>query len=260
MHFSFPGNARNSLPFPLPCHQEGDQQTSQFEGGKSSSDSTLLPSERMYHGPGGIIHWHSKEAPLQERSSSAVPLPQVPPQSPRASTSRGETIEWLLRFLGYSWRVAKSLAKSKWNSTIVNYQYKWNKFRQWCCNTGHAVSWPTSQKLADFFLYLHQSCHLSVSAIKGYKAMLSNVFSLKGLNMSDDPLLKNLSRSFEIQVPKRVEDHHHGIKIWFWRLLCWYLLNHWEPNHLEISYRRLFSSLHYCLLRELANYRPGLTG
>lgn len=45
---------------------------------------------------------------------------------------------------------------------------------------------------------------MSVSAIKGYKAMLNSVFSLKGFNLADDPILMNLIKSFEIRLPKRV--------------------------------------------------------
>lgn len=80
--------------FPLPCHQEGYQQTFQFEGSQTSSDSPLLASERMVHVPGGVIHQHSKEASLQERSP-LVSFPQFIPQYPHASTSRVATIEQL---------------------------------------------------------------------------------------------------------------------------------------------------------------------
>ena len=34
--------------------------------------------------------------------------------------------------------------------------------------------------------------------------MLNSVFSLKGFNLTDDPVLRNLLKSFELQVPKRV--------------------------------------------------------
>lgn len=38
----------------------------------------------------------------------------------------------------------KFIAYSKRPSTTVNYQYKWNKFKQWCKQQGHTVSSPSS--------------------------------------------------------------------------------------------------------------------
>ena len=71
----------------------------------------------------------------------------------------------------------------------MNYQSKWKCYRRWCRREGHTSSVPSSQKFADFLLHLHQDCHLSLSAVKGYKAMLNSVFRLKGFDLSCDPVL-----------------------------------------------------------------------
>lgn len=77
----------------------------------------------------------------------------------------------------------------------MNYQYKWRKFREWCKKEGHTVSNPSSQKFADFLVYLRQTCKLSVTAIKGYKAMLNGVFAFKGFNLSSDPVLQEVVKA-----------------------------------------------------------------
>ena len=94
------------------------------------------------------------------------------------------------------------MANARRRSTIVNYQHKWKKFRQWCGQRGHTVSRPSSSKFADFLLHLRRTCGLSVSAVKGYKSMLNSVFSLKGFDLAEDPVLKNLVKAFEVEVPR----------------------------------------------------------
>ena len=51
-------------------------------------------------------------------------------------------------------------------------------------------------RVADFLLFLWEKRHLSPSATKGYRLMLSAVFCLKS------PVLKDLLRSFEITRPR----------------------------------------------------------
>ena len=51
-----------------------------------------------------------------------------------------------------------------------------------------ATSLPTS-----FYIYVR---------LVGYKSMLNSVFSLKGFNLAEDPVLKNLVKVFEVDVPR----------------------------------------------------------
>ena len=45
-------------------------------------------------------------------------------------------------------------------------------------------------KFEIFLLHLHQDYHLSLSAVKGYKAMLNSVFCLKEFDLSTDQVLQ----------------------------------------------------------------------
>ena len=63
---------------------------------------------------------------------------------------------------------------------------------------------PSSQKFADFLLYLHQDCHLSASTVKGYKAMLNSVFRLKGFDLSTDQVLQDISKACSCQVKRTI--------------------------------------------------------
>ena len=156
--------------FPLPWHQENDQQAPQLEECQTHSNCFLLASERVVPRPSGIIFRQFTETPHEERRSSSATFPQVPPQSPHGSTNRKETIKHLFQFWNYSRKVLKTVVESRKHSTTVNYQHKWNRYRRWCHKSGHSVSCPFSQKF-----YLHDSCHMSVSSIKGYKAMFNTV-------------------------------------------------------------------------------------
>lgn len=145
--------------------------------------SPILAAQRMVSGSAERDGRHSMPTTNTTRPTEAASLPPLPQRSPHASANRVETIQRLLCHKGYSRRVAKFLASSRRHSTVVNYQYKWRHYHIWCRREGHTTSEPSSQKFADFLLHLHQSCHLSISAIKGYKAMLNSVFCLKGVDL-----------------------------------------------------------------------------
>ncbi|XP_045101307.1 uncharacterized protein LOC123498206 [Portunus trituberculatus] len=58
------------------------------------------------------------------------------------------------------------------------------------------------QKIADFLVFLRQDCRMSVTAIKGYKAMLNGVFALKGFDLSTDPVLREVIKTCSRQVQR----------------------------------------------------------
>ena len=86
-------------------------------------------------------------------------------------------------------------------STRKIYQCKWTIYRQWCISHGHSISNPTLPKVADFLLYLFDSRGLSVSAIEGYRSMLSLVFRSRLPEISSSSVLRDLLRSFSISRP-----------------------------------------------------------
>lgn len=201
---SFSVGSQGNVCLPSFCHsEEGNQQTPLLKRDQADPDRTFLATKRVVPRSGVYGNNVSTQTSSQERPSTATALPSVPPQSPRATVSRVETVKRLLRFRGYSRGVSQAVAESRRNSTNLNYQSKWKTYRQWCLDAGHSVSRPSSQKFADFILFLHRTRHLSASAIKGYKAMLNSVFSLKGFDLSQDLVLTNLIKSIETQTPRK---------------------------------------------------------
>ena len=65
------------------------------------------------------------------------------------------------------------------------------------------MSSPSVAKIANFLLFLHRDRGLSVSAVKGFRSMLTSVFKYRLPELSDDFLLRDLIRSFELERPVR---------------------------------------------------------
>ena len=65
------------------------------------------------------------------------------------------------------------------------------------------MSRPSLPKIADFLFWLHKSKKLSVSAVLGYRSMLSTVFRMVLPEISTSPVLQDLMRSFEVEAPCR---------------------------------------------------------
>ena len=57
--------------------------------------------------------------------------------------------------------------------------------------------------MADFLFWLRRSRILSVSAVLGYRSMLSAVFRFQLPEISSSPVLQDLLRSFKVEVPCR---------------------------------------------------------
>ena len=68
---------------------------------------------------------------------------------------------------------------------------------------GHSISRPSLTKIADFLFWLRRSRRLSVSAVMGYRSMLSAVFKSILPEISTSPILHDLLRSFQVEAPVR---------------------------------------------------------
>ena len=88
-------------------------------------------------------------------------------------------------------------------SSQAGYQAKWSVYRKWCTSQGHSISRPSLSKIEDFLFWLRRSKHLSVSAVQGYRSMLSAVFRSVLLEISTSPVLHDLLRSFSGEAPVR---------------------------------------------------------
>ena len=57
--------------------------------------------------------------------------------------------------------------------------------------------------VADFFIHLREDKSLSVSAIKGFRSALSQIFRLRGLDLSTSPEITALLKNFALEIPSR---------------------------------------------------------
>ena len=57
--------------------------------------------------------------------------------------------------------------------------------------------------VADFFVHLREDQSLSVSAIKGFRSALSQIFHLRGLDLSTSPEITALLKNFAQEIPAR---------------------------------------------------------
>ena len=65
------------------------------------------------------------------------------------------------------------------------------------------MSSPSVAKIVDFLLFLRRDKALSVSAVKGFRSMLTSVFKYRLPDLSDHFLLWDLIGSFELERPVR---------------------------------------------------------
>ena len=144
--------------------------------GATDHRSSVLATEAVVSGSSGSGgRWPSRSATVQRPSASAS-LPPFPSRGVQAVSSCLETIKQFTRAGGFSRRVAQQVSLARRPSSRAGYQSKWLIFRQWCRSEGHSISRPSLPKIADFLFYLRRSRRLSVSAIMGYRSMLSAVF------------------------------------------------------------------------------------
>ena len=137
------------------------------------------------------------------RDLVSAPLPSSSSGGVRAVTSCLETIQRFARARGFSKHVAKQSALARRSSSRAGYQARWSIFRQWCHSNGHSVSRPSLSKIADFLFWLRRSKKLTVSAVLGYRSMLSAVFRTILPEISTSPIIQDLLRSFKVEAPCR---------------------------------------------------------
>ena len=159
----------------LVAHSSGPQEAPVVIWNPPDHHSSVLASETVVSGPSGSGCGRSGGSSSVARSSATTPLPSSS-GSVRAVASCLETIQRFARSQGFSKRVAKQSALAHRPSSRMGYEAKWSIYRQWCHSEGHSVSRPSLSKIADFLFWLRRSKKLSVSAVLGYRSMLSSVF------------------------------------------------------------------------------------
>ena len=124
-------------------------------------------------------------------------------QSGNAPPSRLEIVKRGVRQAKFSGAVASLVSKARRLSTSRVYDSKWLIFCRWCRSQQVDPARPSIQQVADFLVHLFQDQNLSVSTIKGYRAMLSNTLKMTslGTSLSSHPVIAELIRSFELSRP-----------------------------------------------------------
>ena len=151
--------------------------------------------ELVVDGPSGSASGQGSVEPASLSSTTSG--------SVKASSSCLETIQRFEKSCGFSRHVTKQAALATKPSSRAGYQSKWLVYRRWCTSEGHSISRPSLPKIADFLFWLRRSKQLSVSAIMGYRFMLSAVFRSVLPEISTSAVLHDLLRSFRVEAPIR---------------------------------------------------------
>ena len=157
--------------------------------GPSDDHSSLLAPEAVVPGTSGVSSGWSGGSASGLRPVEPASCPSSTSGSVKASSSCLETIQRFVKSCGFSRHVTKQAALARRPSSRAGYQVKWSVYRRWCTSEGHSISRPSLSKIADFLFWLRRSKHLSVSAVRGYRSMLSAVFCSVLPEISTSPVL-----------------------------------------------------------------------
>ena len=172
--------------------------------GATDHRSSVLASEAVVSGSFGSGGRRPSRSATVQRPSASASLPPFPSRGVQAVSSSLETIKRFTCAGGFSRRVAQQVSLARRPSSRAGYQSnKWLIFRQWCRSEGYSISCPALPKIADFLFYLRRSRRLSVSAIMGYRSILSTVFKSVLPEISTSPVIHDLLRSFQAEAPIR---------------------------------------------------------
>ena len=190
------------LSFLVP-HSSGSEEAPVVLWGPADHHSSLLAPEAVVSRSSRSGGRRSGRSSAVQGSSASAPLPSVSSGGVQAVPSCLETIKQFTRAGGFSKHVAQQVSLARRPSSRAGYQSKWLVFRQWCRSKGHSISRPSLAKIADFLFWLRRSRRLSVSAVMGYRSMLSAVFKSILPEISSSLVLHDLLRSFQVEASVR---------------------------------------------------------
>ena len=138
-------------------HKESSSQTESLSQLRSDSHRPLLASKRMVSRSAGTSIRHSNRTTHTSRSAATTAFQSVSRKSPHASSDCVATLKRFAGQAGFSETVAGHLAPCRRQSTRLNYQAHWGKFRKRCRVFHHRSSEPTIPKVAEFFTFFIQN-------------------------------------------------------------------------------------------------------
>ena len=189
----------------------------------------------MVSGASVVSSGRSSGSASGQRPVEPASCTSTAPGSIKASSSCLETIKRFVRSCGFSRHVAKQTALDRRPSSRAGYQSKWTVYRKWRTSEGHSIFRPSLPKIADFLFWLRRSEKLSVSAVMGYRSVLSAVFRSVLPEISTSAVFHDLLRSFRVEAPVR------SVTLPSWDLL----------KVLEFLKSPVFEPLHQSSLRDL---------
>ena len=176
----------SSLRIPsVPHCSPGSQQVSGVGELRVNSRGSVVASTGMVSRSSASSAVSSDTLANSSGPSSATSFPLLQSQSAVAGSSRVETVRLFAHEWGVSGAVGRQLANCHRPSSQRLYQHRWLAYRHWCHSKGHTVSSPSVSKIADFLLFLRCVKGLSVSAVKGFRSMLTSVFKYHLPELSD---------------------------------------------------------------------------
>ena len=104
---------------------------------------------------------------------------------------------------GFPKEVAQDISEPVRSSSTRVYQGKWKAFVEWCQDRQLTPEEVTIPEVASFFHYLRKSKKISLSAVKGYRAALNQVFSLKDMDLAKSSEISMLFKHFKKSCPPR---------------------------------------------------------
>ena len=188
----------------LCADSSGSQEAPLVLWGADDDHCALLAPEAVVSGALGAGGGRASGSASGQRSAKPAPFSSATSGSVKASSSCVETIQRFVKAVGFSRHVARQAALARKPSSRAGYQAKWLVYRRWCTTKGHSISRPSLPKIADFLFWLRRSRKLSVSAVMGYRSMLSAVFKSVLPEISTLAVLHDLLRSFRVEAPIRM--------------------------------------------------------
>ncbi|XP_064081134.1 uncharacterized protein LOC135197870 isoform X1 [Macrobrachium nipponense] len=162
----------------------GSEQGNAVSEPKDDPGSPVMAESRVVSRPTGTPSRCAKRVTSMEQPSVSASRGEVPPVGEVPIASRVETVKYLLRERGFSQKAATQMAGNIRKSSATVYQGKWSAYCDWCRRGNVSPLGTTIQQLADFLIYLRTEKHMSVSAVKGYRAALASVLRMKGVDIS----------------------------------------------------------------------------
>ena len=161
----------------------------------SVASSTVVPTTSQAQ-----CHRTHKASKHGKASGSAkvkqVSLKSCPAGSPRLAASKRRLLKQ-----GFSEASAARIMAPQAISSRRLYDAKWRTFVSWC--KSHKVNHqrPSVPQIADFLLFLFEEKKFSIRTIQGYKAAITCTLKFSYRDLSEDPRLRNLLRSFKRERP-----------------------------------------------------------